>query len=456
MFCVSARSILRISGAGLVLVAVACAGQRQPRGEGSAPRGNSGVANVDPVTLYRRAGLIAAPGPVSFVGFLGFFAGSHADSTLSMLTLSLPTRSLTFTRDGDRYRASYTVSADFQRGGSIAYHFDARETVRVATFRETSRAEESIIFQEYFDLLPGTYSLSVVVQDEAGTRKGEFQGEMVVPAVAARGISSSVPIYEGTPRSNRDSLPQIVPSPRSTAVFGRDSVLTAYVELYGLAPDQPVRVAVRGERDATLWSDSLRPSVTGSVASSLVRIPISPLGIGAVELVLWRPGSRDSSRTPFFVSFGDELPVATFEDMLSYLRYFASDRRLRALRDTTPEHRADAWATFLRETDPDPATRVHEGLQAYFGRIQHANQTFREEGQGWLTDRGKVHVTLGEPDQYVVDPRNANQRGQVQEWVYFRYQLRLMFVDQTGFGRWLLTQNSELAFENLVRRELNR
>ena len=442
-----------IAGAGLSL---ACGSARERQTTTPTPRGSARLSNVDPIALYQRAGLIAVAGPVSFVGALGYFAGSHPDSTLSLLTLSLPTRSLTFTRDGDRYRAGYTVSADLRRGASVVYHFDARETVRVASFRETSRAEESVIFQEYFELLPGSYNLAITVQDDAGSRKGEFRGDVVVPATVSPGISSSVAVHEASPRASVDSIPRIVGSPRSTAVFGRDSLLTAYVEAYELPSGQPIRAAVLGERGTVLWSDSVSLAEAGSISSGLVQVPVSPLGIGAVELILWRTDTRDTARTPFFVSFGDELPVASFEDMLTYLRYFTSDRRIQTLRDTTPEHRGEAWASFLRETDPDPATRVHEGLQNYFARIQYANQNYREEGQGWLTDRGMVYITFGEPEELRIDPQRMNQRGQVQEWVYFRQQLRLVFVDQTGFGRWRLTPSSELEFNNAVRREQGR
>jgi GWxTD domain-containing protein len=412
------------------------------------------MSTLDPAGLYRRAGLIAVTGPVSFVGTLGFFAGPHPDSTLALLTLSLPARALTFTRDGDRYRANYSVSATMRRETAVVHRFEAKEAVRVATFRETSRGEESVIFQEYFELPPGTYTLAVAVEDGAGLRKGEFQGEVIVPAAGRGGVLSSLPVHEAIPRASVDSLPQLVASPRSTAVFGRDTLLTAYVEVHELPSDQPVHAAVRGERGATLWSDSVSLSRAGSFASGLVHIPVTPLGIGAVELLLWRQDGGDTTRTPFFVSFGDDLPVATFDDMLSYLRFYvAPSQRLVSLRDAPPEERTAAWTAFLRESDPEPTTPQHEGLQAYFARIQRANQDFREEGSGWLSDRGMVFVALGDPDDIQPNRSGMSQRGQSQTWLYYRHQLQLVFVDQTGFNRWRLTPNSELAFQNLLRRE---
>jgi GWxTD domain-containing protein len=434
----------------------ACSGRRSTPRASPLSRNAGGLTMLDATALYRRAGLIAGSGPVGFVGALGFFAGPRPDSTLSLLTLSLPTRSLTFARDGDRYRAGYTVSADLRQGGSIAHHFDAKETVRVATFGETSRTEESVIFQEYFDLAPGIYSLSVTVQDDVGSRKGEFEGEVTVPAAGSRGISSSLSVHEATPRTSVDSVPNIVTSPRSTAVFGRDSTIAAYVEAYELPPGQVVNAAVRGEHGATLWSERVRLSENSSVASGVVHVPVSPLGIGAVELVIWRSDGTDTTRTPFFVSFGEELPVASFDDMLLYLRYYAAHHWLEALRDTTPADRAEAWARFLRETDPEPTTSHHEGLQAYFGRIQYANQAYRDDGPGWLSDRGKVYVALGEPDRVEMSVRNMNQRGQAQFWLYQRIPLQLVFIDQTGFNRWRLTSASEAEFQNALQRELSR
>jgi GWxTD domain-containing protein len=365
---------------------------------------------------------------------------------------------LTFNREGDRFRAGYSVVADIRRGGSIAHHFDAKEVVRVRSFKETTRGEESVIFQEYFQLVPGQYRLSLAVRDETGSKAGTYEADITIPTIQARGLSSSVPVHEATPRSTVDSLPHLVASPRSTAVFGRDSMLSTYVEAYDLAPGELLQATVLGDKGAILWSAPVSLSASGRLSSGIVQVPVSRVGIGAVELILSRADVADTTRTPLFVSFGDELPIASFEDMLSYLRYFVSPARIRALRDTSADMRSEAWATFLRETDPVPTTPEHEALQLYFARIQRANLEFREEGgAGWLTDRGMVFVALGEPDQIMEpNPTQMNQRGQAQIWDYHRFQLRLVFVDQTGFDRWRLTPNSDMEFQSALRREQNR
>src|SRR4029079_18894558 len=70
-----------------------------------APPGQS-----DAVKLYRQAGLLAEGGDTPFVGSVSFLGSKFADSTLFVLTVSVPTRGLTFVRENDRYRASYSAT----------------------------------------------------------------------------------------------------------------------------------------------------------------------------------------------------------------------------------------------------------------------------------------------------------------------------------------------------------
>ena len=68
-----------------------------------------GGTNSDVSELYRQIGLLAAPSPLAFVGKISAFASSSPDTTLVLASISVPNRALTFTREGDRYRAPYEV-----------------------------------------------------------------------------------------------------------------------------------------------------------------------------------------------------------------------------------------------------------------------------------------------------------------------------------------------------------
>jgi GWxTD domain-containing protein len=432
------------------------------------PRGNTlpnprvipaeGTPAPEVTDVYKRIGLLATPNPLAFVGKVSAFASNSPDTTLVLASISIPNRALTFTREGDRYRAPYEVKLALTRDAAEAAAVDVMEIVRVGSFREVNRTDESVIFQHYFRVAPGSYTLSATVRDVGGSRSASQQGGVSVPAFTSGRLSSPVIVYEAAGRSALDSAPQLLASPRSSAVFGRDSTVSIYVEAYGAGARLPVDYIVRSENGAQLWRDSTYLARKGNLFSGVVSVPISTVGIGIGTVTFKRRDAADSTSAPMFVSFGEDIPLMSFEDMLNYLRFFASPSRLSRLRGAAPEQRATVWAEFLRATDPVPETQINEELESYFVRIQQANTQFRmDRNPGWLSDRGMVFVTLGEPDQ--VAERNINQTlsttqlgstARLQIWEYRQYSTQLVFYEDTG--RWRLTRPSETEFLSLTTR----
>ncbi|MBX3174156.1 MAG: GWxTD domain-containing protein [Gemmatimonadaceae bacterium] len=411
--------------------------------------------SFDPAPLYRQMGMIARGLPFPIVARVGYLATSQPDSTHVLLALSFSATSLSFSREADnRYRANYSVSIGFSRDGRRVKTVETTESVLVGSYRETGRTDENLLFQEIVDLPPGPYTLNLAIRDLASQRGIEEIVEMTVPSYAAGGLSTPIPIIQVLPRVVRDSLPFILLQPRATAVFGRDSVLPLYVESYNEGDDALLLLA-RNENGRLMWSDAVSIQPMNGFSAGIIEVPVSRLGIGVSQLSLVREAGRDTTSAYVFVGFGDELPVARFDDMLQFLRYFATQSRLDAMRQAPEEDRPAAWARFLAETDSQPNTTVHEDLRDYFSRLVRANGRFTEEGlTGWMTDRGKVFVVLGEPDQILEPTFTDYSRNRQQLWEYRNLGLQLVFYDQTGSGLWRLTQSSEVRFENEFRRRL--
>jgi GWxTD domain-containing protein len=454
--------------AALQILSACAAAPPAPGAPGGAPAPASARAGVAPglpagadlsgfdvVALYRQMGLLAAGQPMPYVGSVVFLGGRTTDSTLVLVTLSLSNRSLSFTREGDRYASSYSVTLEARRGDAVLSRITATENVRVAAFKELGRTDESIIFEQLLVLPPGDAELTATVRDEGSGRVGQASRTLQVPRLTGvAALGTPVPFYQAQLRPSLDTMPRLVPSPRATVVFGRDSVVPVYLEAYGPAERVTLRARVETE-GATLFIDSL-PLVRRApgLHSGVFTVPVRRLGIGVTTIGFSRTDApQDTVTVPVFVSFGDDLPVASFDQMLSYLRYFATPARLRLLREVAPEQRAEAWARFVASSDPSPITPEHEGLRQYFQRIQTANVRFRDEGQqGWLTDRGMVFITLGEPEQVREgNPMDVGQRGRFLVWDYPSRRTTLLFVDQTGFGRWRLSVQSQGDFQAIAR-----
>src|SRR6478609_38785 len=188
----------------------------------------AGAPAPDISELYRNIGLLAAPGAVSFVGKVSSFASALPDTTLVLVSISIPNRALTFAREGDRYRAPYEVKVSLNRGATEVGSVNAMEIVRVGSFREINRSDESVIFQHYFHVPPGAYTLSATVRDIGGSRTATQEASVTVPMLGTGGLSTPILVYEARGRSVLDSVPNLLASPRSSAVFGRDSTVAIY------------------------------------------------------------------------------------------------------------------------------------------------------------------------------------------------------------------------------------
>ena len=440
-------------------IVAACGGRAQPDPEPGAPEPRGTPARgtpsalLDPTELYQRSGMIARTTPMAFVGSVRYLPSANIDSTLVLVALSMPNRSLTFTGGSDRQEASYIVITEARRGGEVVQRREARETVRVASFRETTRGDESVIFQQFMTLSPGDYELAVIVRDAGSARSGAYELASSVPRLTPSSVATPVVAYEATPRASADSLPQLITNPRATIVFGRDTVVPVYIEQAAPADSAPAAtLSVLSDDGSVLWSDTIALQRGVGVAGGVGQVPATRFGVGQFWISAGPVAGAPTVRVPLFISFGDEWGIAPLEEMISYLRYFVDLSRLNAVRDAAPEARAAAWMTFWRETDPDPQTTEHEALRDYFRRLVTANERFREEGSsGWLTERGKVLITLGEPDQILEQGDvGIGTRGRLQIWQYLQHRTQFVFVDQSGFGRWRMTPQSEAEFESVA------
>lgn len=426
-----------------------------PAPASAAQRSTIGPQEYDVVALFRRLGLLARGAPMPFVGNISFFAAESPDSTHAVVAISMANTALTFAREEDRFRAGYTIAITLRNGPTVVRNVEAHESVVVGSFKETTRQDESILFEEILTLAPGRYEFTVNVRDDGGARSSEDAATLDVPAAGSGGLSTPVSFARATIRSRLGTLPQIVVNPTAAAIFGQDSVIPFFLEAYGVSDARRrVHYAVRSENGSPIFNDSAALDVHGALYAGTIEIPAGRVSIGAMTLAVWIPGRPDTVRAPLFVGFGADLPLASFEEMVNYLRWFASPFRLQQLRETPPDGRPAVWSEFVRSHAE--AAPSGNALRDYFTRLAEANSRFREEASpGWMTDRGRVLLGLGRPDGvYEQTSRTLTDRGRTQIWEYRAHNMAITFYDQNGFGRWRLTTMSESDFMIAWRRRV--
>jgi GWxTD domain-containing protein len=418
-------------------------------GGGKEPTPSESLTRVlNSTQFYQRLGRLAAAEPLPFVGTVAFAAGA-ADSVIGVLGLSLENRALAFQREGNVFVARYRVSLSFKREGVPSVDLAREEVVRVPTFQETLRADESILFQQVLRLAPGKYNVSVTVRDVGSTSESRAQAEYTAPSYGAASVSAPILAYQATGRGSLSDPLNIVLNPRGSVGYGSDTLL-AYVEGYNFTRPATVPFKVVDEQQHVVHEDELRFRGGHQVESQVIKLSPDSVALGELKLVV---GEGDTARSASaLVSFTQAWVVTNFDEMLDLLRYFGHEAQVNALRKAPPSERARMWREFYAATDPNNVTPENEALNQYFSRIAQANQRFTDEGvPGWKTDRGEVFINLGAPDE-AIENSPGTTANRILRWSYINLRLDLFFRDESGFGRLRLLPSSRADYERTVAR----
>lgn len=448
---------LRLGLLVVLFLSTACGGGQGIRN--TAPAGREAVGR--PVEAYQQLGFIAGPGYFPAVADFATLAGP-ADSTYVLFALSLPNSALRFQRDGAGFVAEYIVNLSFAQDSTVVRRESRREPVRVGTFGETGRTEESIVFQHLVSLVPGRYEVTLQAADANSSRGFRTVDTLDVPAYGAETgqLATPVLVYQGDGRSTPDSVPDLILNPRHTVPYGADAP-RIYIETYGATRPSPIIVSVLDEADNELWSAEANIELgDASLRHATLELPSSSLPLGRLFVEVTALATGERARTPLLISITEQWVVADFAEVLAFLEYIGTRAEIDSLRNGTPAERRRLWDDFWARRDPLPATPDNEYRDDFFRRVKYATEEFSEAGglPGWRTERGEVYIVLGPPtfaqERYIGREEFVGRPNAI-EWLYDNApggRLVLLFIDRTSFGRYELTPSSESAFRSIVER----
>jgi GWxTD domain-containing protein len=141
--------------------------------------------------------------------------------------------------------------------------------------------------------------------------------------------------------------------------------------------------------------------------------------------------------------------------------YIITDEERKAFKKLeTDDEREKFIEDFWRRRDPDPDTDENEFREEYYERIAYANEHYASGIPGWKTDRGRIYITWGKPDEVESHPSGGSYNRESYEgggststypferWFY-RYLpgvgsgVEIEFVDPTGSGEYRIARNPD-------------
>lgn len=348
------------------------------------------------------------------------------------LYYEIPFSSLSFVRSEGGFAARFSIGVELSdaKGSPVAGDLWQR-SVLVADYGAAA-GRDSVV--------SGTVSLSVperarrgqvVVSDERSDRKasGTFTLDQAASGLRIR-------LYrQGKQNQSR--------------AYQLDDTLEALAELVPLGqPNQSRQVT---EQDSFRFAVKVgrRVLVGGSVAGfdSAGRrygryiLPIADSAgaarLSAGEYELEARAAGETGRTFFRVSVPFFQDDKAYREKVEELLYVATPGEMAELKRKPRQEREQAWQDFWKKKDPTPTTDRNEQEEEYFRRIEYAKEHFGGADKGFRSDRGRIYVRYGPPDNIEAKHFEIDARAS-ETWYYYTLGLEFTFVDRYGFGEYLL------------------
>lgn len=197
-----------------------------------------------------------------------------------------------------------------------------------------------------------------------------------------------------------------------------------------------------------------------SFPKASVRLVLFPIVLAGASLFCFAQDPRqnqDPMEKPRNVK--PELKKA-FKDWLEKdVTYIITDEERKAFKKLANDDEREKFIEeFWRRRDPDPDTDENEFKEEYYERIAYANEHFASGIPGWKSDRGRIWIMYGKPDERETHPSGGGYERPSYEgggstttypfetWFY-RYLpgvgsgVEIEFVDPTGSGEYRIARN---------------
>jgi GWxTD domain-containing protein len=176
-----------------------------------------------------------------------------------------------------------------------------------------------------------------------------------------------------------------------------------------------------------------------------------PNGTYDVNLELYRATKKvEALSVPVKVARPFYLDDVTWFDYVTKLEYIATPSELNVLKNARLNDRDSLWHAFWAQHDPTPNTRYNEKEVEYFDRIEYCERHFSHGDKGWRSDRGRIYIQYGQPDEIQrrpyelyappIDPMESIVvfYDSYEIWMYYKTNRRYIFGDRTGLGEYVL------------------
>jgi GWxTD domain-containing protein len=322
-----------------------------------------------------------------------------------------------------------------------------------------------------FEFDPGTYELQVTTMDEVLKKRGEYNLTLEVPGYGSEFSISEIElatrIDKATKPSNFSSKNNLEIYPNPSRSFGLiQPLLYFYFEVYNLTLNEDGHnrytyhyyISSTDGKILRDFPEKIKSNTSAIIAESggtnIITLSTNDYFL-VIEIEDMLTRDKLTSRKKFRVERPSrntpdtkvQARIGGYEEYLNFTKeelidefekatYIAIDQEVDIFEELDEDGMKRFLAEFWARRDPDPTTEINEYKREYFENLEYTDLNFSNAfRKGWKTDRGRVLLIYGKPDEIERCPSSMDTTP-YEIWQYYSLEGGSFFVfaDITGHG----------------------
>lgn len=407
-----------------------------------------------PAEAQQRSGFdnrFAIAKPPEFNVDIVVFKDDSSNAARLALYARIAYNKLSFIKRDSLFYAFYEINAAFfDKDGRLAHEEIFIDTICARDYQRTIAKDVFHSNSFTFALAPGAYDAQVKIIDLESRREYKETRKIHVKNFSRQGAHlSSVMLVH----ANFDSLTgKITYVPNlSSAIIQDKTEPQLYYEVYVVGRELDslhfiYDIVSKGYKDEPVDNYARAFVSSGKKTRILDTLDMRKIKSGNYLLTIsvidkFTKQVYDKASLFFFTRVsGQAMFIRNLDEAIEQLEYVADGDEIDKMRQAkTQEEKLRLFNAFWAKVDPTPDTPENELMMEYYARIEFANQNFSSYFPGWKTDMGRVYIKYGPPDFIERQPFSIDSQP-YEIWEYYQHNLRLIFVDTSGFGNYRLVR----------------
>ncbi|HET6349479.1 MAG TPA: GWxTD domain-containing protein [Candidatus Krumholzibacteria bacterium] len=408
-------------------------------------------------------GAVLAVPAVARAQAFSLFANAYLDSTrvpMTRISVEVPFRTLVFFKKEGYYDSRYAAyisirPASDEKARPTTYVLNGFATVQ--SYDETRRRDQKSRTYREIKLPPGDYVIDAQFTVHNTQISMHRSVTLRVPNFLASGIGFGTPTVLSVPLDYKrtfarwDDVKDELTGAETPSDSGGAGLEHEPAVRFAIYLDHPaagpvpcdVFYEVEDLNEHQMHYGKRRVMLDGKTDDFVISFSVDEWEPGLYRVNLrartYAPDRDATASVDLHVDITRAMLTVNFKDTMEILSLIASKEELKPLQDAPEADRPAEWAKFWAKRDPDPSTTENEALTTYLERVQYVIKEYSQFGPGWRSDRGRIYIRYGPPEQ-IDTAMDSRSQGEYEIWRYYARNLTFVFYDMMGVGDYKLVE----------------